>query len=247
MKTKLISGFFILAVFFSLSLKAQRISGDNPKNVIKINVFALGLSNFSFQYERVLGQKYAVALGFSMMPSRNLPTLLSDLDSSKTLSKLKISDWSITPEFRWYPGTKQGAPHGFYLAPYLRYSNTDLTLPYEYTLSGMGSRTDNIEGNYTGFGGGLMMGAQWLIKQKFSIDWWILGGHYGSGSSSVSIAADYTSLSATQRAEVKAKLDKTELPVGKINSSITDTGAKINIDKLPYFGLRGGLTIGYAF
>jgi hypothetical protein len=241
MKSKILTGLFIVSVICTSVAKAQ----EAPQNVVKLNLFALAFTNFSLQYERAFGEKISGALGFTVMPSRGLPSALS---SDPTVGKMKISDWSITPEFRWYPGTNKGAPHGFYIAPYLRYSSTSLELPLDFTPSGgLAPRTYNIEGNYSGFGGGVMFGVQWLIKEKVSIDWWILGGHYGTGSASVSIKDDFTVLPPAQRAELKAELDAIEIPAGKISSSITDTEAKIDVTSLPYFGVRSGLTIGYAF
>ena len=245
MKTKLLSILLIGGLLFGNSAKAQNMAGgENPKNVVKLNLFALAFTNFSLQYERVFNEKTSGALGFSVMPSRNLP---SSLSSDPILAKTTLSDWSITPEFRWYPGTKKGAPHGFYLAPYLRYSSTSILMPFDFTETSGAITTYKIDANYSGFGGGVMLGAQWLINEKFSIDWWILGGHYGSGSASVAMKADFSALSATDRAKLETDLNGIAIPVGTIKSTISNSEAKIDISSLPYFGVRSGLTIGWAF
>lgn len=241
MKSKLLSILLISVIFCSSAVKAQ----DGPKNVVKLNLMALAFTNISLQYEHAFGEKISGALGFTIMPSRSLP---SSIASDPMLANTTISDWSITPEFRWYPGTKQGAPRGFYIAPYLRYSKTNIDIPFDVTLTGQAPHTYNIEASYSGIGGGMMFGAQWIIKDVFSIDWWILGGHYGSGSAAVSLNdALIGSLSQAQKDELKAELDGIEVPGGTVKSSISGNNATVNVENLMYFGLRTGLTIGYAF
>ncbi len=110
----------LLGLVLTTGVRAQ----DHP-NVVKINLFGLAARNFSLQYERALTKKSAVALGFGFLPSGAIPLVPQsafDSDSSGTLKSITLSGFSITPEYRWYPGTKDGAPNGFYLAPYIRYS-----------------------------------------------------------------------------------------------------------------------------
>ena len=86
MKSKLLSILIISGFLFGNIVKAQNMSGgETPKHVVKLNLFALAFTNFSFQYERVFNEKTSGALCFTVMPSRNLPT--SIISNSELLIK----------------------------------------------------------------------------------------------------------------------------------------------------------------
>ena len=66
--------------------------------------------------------------------------------------------FAVTPEFRYYLSEKSYAPTGFYVAPFLQYSEYD----------------DGSE-----LGAGLVIGGQRLFKEKISVDWYF-GPSYNS-------------------------------------------------------------------
>src|SRR5690606_6992454 len=100
---------------------AQKKNSSEAANLVKINVTSIPLSNFSFQYERVLTNKISGAVGLRIMPKSNLPfrssieDLIDDEEAWRYLSDLKISNFAITPEVRFYLGKE--AFRGFYIAP----------------------------------------------------------------------------------------------------------------------------------
>lgn len=111
------------------------------KNIIKLNLMALPLKNFSFQYERVLSKHVSLALGVRTMPSSSLPfqsTFISiaDVTDQQTIDNLaafKTSNFALTPELRFYL-SKKGYGRGLYIAPYYRYAKfSSEELPVEYT------------------------------------------------------------------------------------------------------------------
>ena len=226
--------------------QAQEGGEDLPKNVIKLNLFSLAFTNFSLQYERVLGEKISAGLGFSYLPGVGVPAKFTNDDA--TLEALKLSGMAITPEFRWYPGSKKPAPKGFYLAPYLRYTNYTITsvFPFKDDTSVPGTtitKEFKMEGTLTGFGGGVMMGVHWLIKDKVSLDWWIVGGHYGAGQIEVKLKDDFTGIEA----ELESQLKAIEAPIGTTEAVVTSSEATVTVSDMPFAGLRTGLTLGYAF
>ncbi|MBN8703405.1 MAG: DUF3575 domain-containing protein [Bacteroidetes bacterium] len=225
---------------------------EKPKsihpNVIKLNLFGLGATSFNFQYERALHKNISVALGVGFLPSRGLPSILTDNDSSGTLSQMKLSGFSITPEFRFYPGKKQEkqAPKGFYIAPYLRYSKYSMSTSFLFedsTGSGISKIPVDMKISFSGIGGGLMFGCQWLIKERVSIDWWIIGFHGGASN----ITGEVSSYVIAQDPdEFKEQLDEIEIPFGSATSSVSGDKASLKITT-PFAGIRGGLCIGFAF
>ena len=89
---KIITTCFIL---IGLTTQAQ-------DNQIKLNLFALALGNISLQYEHTLKEHSSICLGVSILPSRYLPTVITDKDSSGALKLLSFSGFSFTPEYRYY-------------------------------------------------------------------------------------------------------------------------------------------------
>lgn len=249
-----------LTLSYTQAQEASSSSGnENPKNVVKLNLPAIGFGNYSLQYERALGEKISAGLGLRFMPSKSLPSRFTESDSSGMLTAMTIKGFGITPEFRFYPGSK-GAPKGFYLAPYLRYGSFTMNTNYSssYTDSSITppvSKTSTwpIEGKYTLMGGGLMIGMHWMIKNRVSIDWGILGLHAGTAKLSLDVtSSEFANIPASDQKEMEDDLNDSfgGLP-GTATLDVNNSG--INIDWKPPFagGVRslvaGWLTIGVAF
>lgn len=128
------------------------------ENVIKINIFSPIVSTFNIQYERKLSATGSFQLGF----------FYTGFSAGDT----KFSGIGITPEYRFYLSETE-APKGVYIAPFLRYQ--DFTLTQEATTS---------KGTLTNFGGGVIIGKQWLFKEKIALDIFI-GPSYSTGSTKV--------------------------------------------------------------
>src|SRR5690606_27579315 len=171
---------FICLLTFSADVQAQAILDESYRqpgneesaglNLLKVNVTALPLRNFSFQYERPISQKTSVALGLRLMPNGGAPleSVIEGFfdegdDVRDQIGNLKLSNFAITPEFRYYTGGE--ALRGFYLAPFLRYATYSASLPYEYEyehpIDGPIENTIELDGRIGTFTGGLMIGAQW--------------------------------------------------------------------------------------
>jgi hypothetical protein len=148
------------ALCITLSVDAQDVS----QNVIKANLFSPVVRTGSFFYERVLNEDMSIQLGFFY--------------SGASISETKFRGFGITPEFRYYLSESKPAPSGVFVAPYLRYQSFDLSATGEIgtaTLSGMG--------------GGLLVGAQRLLKNTISIEAFI-GPSYSSNKVSYSDDSD---------------------------------------------------------
>jgi hypothetical protein len=232
---------------------------DHPHNV-KLNLFAIGMRNISLQYEFAFHKNLSVALGGRVMLPYNID-LGKQLQSDEVpstgaeLGKFKFTGYSITPEFRFYPGKKveHQAPHGFYIAPYARISNfainTSITIPSDTVVEFVGGPVDT-KISFGGFGGGLMFGAQWILKNRISIDWWIAGLHYGSSKLKVTATGDLIA-QANGATQVKGSLDELvegDLPFNATsNVLIGGNSVSGNVNGIPFGGFRCGLCIGYNF
>ena len=220
-------------------------------NILKVNLSALPFGNFSFQYERVLQKKISLSLGIGFRPEGNLPFKNSlndaangDRDIENAINNAQLSNFSITPEFRFYVG-KKGYGRGFYLAPYYRFASFNVSsIPIEYN-GGTGTKSINLAGDMKTHSGGLMLGAQWFLGKSVTIDWWILGAHYGAGKGNFEgkPAIPFTQL---EQNDIRQTIEGIELPVGTIKAEVTSTSAKAIING-PWAGVRAALTLGFHF
>jgi len=256
---KIISSFFV--VCFCLTVSAQQLDEksspaetkknagkDHKMNFFKVNITGLALRNYGFQYERIIKKKISFALGLRFMPSGDLPLKSSlkdaangDVDVENAIDNAQLGNFSLTPEFRFYL-SKKGYGRGFYIAPYYRYTkfNAD-AIPIQYN-GGAGAKTINLKGDLSTNMGGLMFGAQWFLGKSISLEWWILGAHYGTGKGTIT-GISSTPFTTLEQNDIRQTIESIDLPVGKITAEVTSTTAKAIFDG-PWAGLRGGILIG---
>lgn len=191
----------LVAILFTLSmgttLKAQR-------NVIKANIFSPLVKTGSFFYERGLNDNSSLQLGMYF--------------TAFSAGNVKWRGFGITPEYRYYPSGN--GVNGFYLAPFLRYQSITISEEFsnDYTTFDSNgnistvSLTEESSATLSTFGGGFLIGRQWIFGEHISLDSFI-GPCYNVGSASA-----------------------------KSNSNETyDSGSFAG------FGVRFGLTVGFAF
>ncbi len=233
-------------------IKKNLTSGDfTARQVVKLNLSQLALKNISLQYEYGFHKNMSAALGVSfLLPSQVPSTFISDPSNGITETAPTYNGWAITPEFRFYPGKKEKhqAPHGFYLAPFIRYSafNVNTTITSDSTNVSVGV---NIK--YSGFTAGLMIGSQWLIGKHFAIDWWILGGGFGSATLQMDASSKNASMSQSDQnqlaSDVKSSLNNLSGNTS-VTVSTTSNSLEATISGLPKYTVRGfGLCLGYYF
>jgi hypothetical protein len=240
-------------------LKAQTVpSSDEPKkkhgqvNLVKLNLTALVLKNYSLQYERTLNRKVSVAVAFRTMPSTTLPFKNAivkqvgddDPDTKNTIETFELSNFAITPEIRFYL-SKKGYGRGFYLAPFYRYASFKTsTLNFDYEGAGT-SGTISLSGKLTANTAGLLLGSQWLLGKRVSLDWWILGPHYGSGTGDFS-GKSSRALTSQEQNDLREQLEDIDIPLTDKTVNVNANGASMKLDG-PWGGIRSGISLGFKF
>ncbi|MQY80420.1 MAG: DUF3575 domain-containing protein [Bacteroidetes bacterium] len=146
----------ILLFGFFLSTVSILAFGQKS-NVLKVNLFSPLIKSGSFFYERVLNDDMSAQLGFFFM------------SWTPGSSDTKFGGFGVTPEFRYYL-SESSAPKGIFIAPFVRYQKFSLEV-----------ESVNSEADLTVFGGGLLVGAQTLLKDLITIEAFI-GPSYGFGS-----------------------------------------------------------------
>jgi hypothetical protein len=216
------------------------------KNLLKVNLLSLPLSNFSFEYERVIGRKITVGLGYRFMPKGGVPlkstiaNLADDPETERQLDLLETSNSAITPEIRFYMGKE--ALRGFYLAPFARFSNYKAEGPFEFTVNNT-TQTIPLTGKLNTVTGGLLIGAQWKLGGKVYLDWWMLGPQYGSSKGNLD---GRKSLSAQEQQALRDELEDLEIPFADTKTTVDANGARMDITG-PWAGVRAGLCLGIRF
>ncbi len=155
------SKFLALILFMAVAGSASAQS-----TAIKVNLLSPVVRTFNIAAEQKIAENASLQLGFFY--------------GGVKVDDTKFSGWGLTPEYRYYLSSTP-APAGFYLAPYLRYQQFNVTDPGE-------NNTTN-KGTLSSFGGGLVVGKQWLFKERVTLDLFI-GPKYMSHTAKVTQGVD---------------------------------------------------------
>lgn len=114
------------------------------KTVVKANLLSPLVRTGSFFVEHQLNDNSSIQLGL--------------LYTGKTWDDTQIRGWGITPEYRFYLSDSP-APKGFFVAPYARYLHFEL------------ENEANNKAKMNGLGAGLIIGQQYIFKDRVSFEW----------------------------------------------------------------------------
>ncbi len=221
-------------------------------NAIKLNIPSLICRNAYVSYERYLSENKSVALDFSVLMPRNVPTyFISDIPSEEEVESgtfdvsqfgsLDINGFSITPSIRFYTSDK-GNFQGFYIEPYIRYRR--FYANHAFKDSDNFDSELNMSLSKVAFGASI--GSQWIINDKISIDVMWLGFELNRQTFSIDAStenptADY----AIDNQNLVDALGLIDRFFGlDLNSTTNSFDAKANAI-LP--GFRFKFSVGYAF
>lgn len=238
---------FVFAIVLAFAANAQQ-------NIAKIGVGSALNRTINLEYERVLTDKTSILAEIGI----SVPIDVSDaifnvtgVDGSTaegiTSDEGTYSSFYFVGEYRYY--TSSEGARGFYVAPYLKLSNysIDLSGKYNNTNSGFNNIPAEINTNMFVAAIGAGIGYQWLINDKFAINWNIIG----LGASLNTVRAEFTAedndVFQAWEEDVREFLD--EIPGGSnINVSSNDATRSIKgVGSFIFPNLRAGLSLGYAF
>ena len=248
---------FILALLVTLQVHAQKLIGG--KNIIKGNLTSLALKNYQVSYERSLNHFMSVSASYRYMPKGSLPlqsVAEKYIDNSAiNFDLFQMGNNALTFESRFYLGLQKMS--GFYIAPYARFANFDLSVPVDYTYTPdptvgavIGNapitKTAGLNGTIKSNSYGAYIGLQKQLLTKLVIDIWFIGGHFGSSNGNLNFASPEKLPSQAVDALQKS-LDDTKLNPFELKSKVTQNGATADM-KGPWAGFRGlGISLGLRF
>ena len=164
--------------------------------------------------------------------------------SDINFSKFEIGNTAWTLEGRFYLGF--GRMKGFYLAPYLRFANFDLSAPVKYT-SGTSSTYATFAGKVKSTSPGLLIGWQIQLATKIVLDLQIIGGHYGTSNGDLYFTPA-TALNPQEVSALRTSLNNIKPDPFKFTSTVKDDGTSANIKTDgPWAGIRSNIGIGVRF
>jgi len=248
---------FVLALFFTLQVHAQKLIGGN--NIIKGNLTSFALKNYHISYERSLNRFMSVSASYRYMPKGSLPlqSIAKKYIDNPAINfdLFQMGNNALTFESRFYLGLQKMS--GFYIAPYARFANFDLAVPVAYTYnpdaavgSVIGSdpitKIADINGTIKSTSYGAYIGVQKQLLTKLVLDIWLIGGHYGSSNGVLNFVAP-EKLPSQAVTALQQALDDTKVNPFELKSKVTQNGATADM-KGPWAGFRGlGISLGLRF
>lgn len=242
----------ILLYGLLLSNNFSYSQGIIGKNIIKWNLSALALSQYSIQYERVLALNRSYAIGFGISPDVELPfkTELLDRfggnsDARHAIESTRFTKITVTPEYRFY--MSKNAPKGFYVATFIRYTNMLLSSNYPFTTNSGVQHNPHVEGKFSGVGGGAMIGTQFLLGPSMVLDLWIVGPFIGIMNASFHGTDDMSDMTDADKAKLESDIESVNVPLWKVDATVGNNVIDVKL-KGPFYGVRlAGVSFGFRF
>ncbi|MFD2161591.1 DUF3575 domain-containing protein [Paradesertivirga mongoliensis] len=249
-KLLFITALAVLSVKANAQTDSVKVKGMG-KNLIKVSLTSLALNTYSFSYERKIGRKISLGIGYRVMPEGELPfksnleSIIDDPETFKHVDGFRTGNTAITPEIKFYFG--KGVFRGFYIAPFARFAKYTAKLPsfeYEFEEGGM-SQTEQIplNGELKTTTGGLLFGAQWKLSKLIYLDWSILGPQYGS---SKGFLKGTKTLSEDEQEALREELEDLEIPLVDSEVTVDASGARVDFDG-PWAGIRASIGLAFRF
>ena len=246
-----------LFAFISIEANAQKLIGGD--HILKTNLSSDALKNYNLTFEKNILPFVSLSASYRTMPKSTLPLkgLAKKFIKSDDINfdNFQVGNTALTFEGRFYLGIQKMS--GFYIAPYTRFANFDLSIPVNYSYNSISTttlqpivenKTATLEGTIRSQSVGVYVGMQFQLATKLVLDFWMIGGHYGSSNGKL----EFTPLPGAKfPAEAQAALQKNLNDIKanpfKIKATVTSTGAVADMEG-PWAGIRGaGLTLGLRF
>jgi hypothetical protein len=143
-----------IAYLSPVQAQDQPVNAIIKRNLIKFSLVSPIINSFSMAYERVLNPNNSFQV--TMFYAGN-----GSLDAN--------GGFGITPEMRLYLSERREAPYGFFVAPFATYQHFSLEDSF-FDFGTGASATERGTSNL--FGLGVIVGGQWVFKNRVSIDIW---------------------------------------------------------------------------
>ena len=245
---------FFIVIAFNASSQSL-IGGDN---ILKTNLSADAINNYNITYEKSINHFISLSVNYKSMPLSKLPlkSIAKKFIDNPAIDfdNFKIGNTTITFEGRFYLGLSKMS--GFYIGPYIRYGNYDLSVPASYTYTPDKifpaeivkpiTALATLDGTVRTQSYGAHVGMQFQLLTKLVLDISFIGGHYGTSTGNLEFSPPVAFPRPAQDA-LKQVLDNTKADPFKLKSTVNANKAIVDMEG-PWWGLRGlGIGLGLRF
>jgi len=245
---------FLLIIAFNAS--SQKLIGGN--NILKTNLSADAINNYNLTFERSINRFISLSVNYKTMPLSKLPlkSIAKQFIDNPAINfdNFKFGNTTITFEGRFYLGLSKMS--GFYIGPYIRYGNYDLSVPINYTYTPENPSPNislppvpvnaNLDGTIRTQSYGAHVGMQFQLLTKLVLDISFIGGHYGTSTGKLNFMAP-NDFPKPAQVELQRILDNTKANPFSLKSVVNSRGATTDTEG-PWAGLRGlGIGLGLRF
>ncbi|MCO6501297.1 MAG: DUF3575 domain-containing protein [Vicingus serpentipes] len=251
------------------------IKSYTQNNNVKLSILPTIWGEIRVGYERVIKEKQTAQINLGIIIPNELPNFIYDEskveDYGGTIDlKNRVTGFSISGEYRFYTSSLREAPRGFYFAPYIKYNKYKIETSTEFgyeatpsefadltptqqskaTYNGSGYDIDvigNFDAGFRQLGLGAMIGYQWLIAQKVSIDWNFFGLGIDSYLFEVDITAEDMDVDYEKWGnEIREEMKDFTIVGDKVN--VTTENDKVSV-KAPFLfpNFKFAISVGIAF
>ncbi|MCI5056628.1 MAG: DUF3575 domain-containing protein, partial [Flavobacteriales bacterium] len=217
---------------------------------VKLGLGGLAFKKINLSYERGISKSTTAQLHFGYLLPREIPSVVVESEDLQGVNlENRLNGISIAGEYRFYTGKE--AMKGFYIGPYIKYTNYTMKFGATYTDTDFTGMTFDVPAQASlGFNTvafGAQLGVQWMINDRISIDWHFLG----FGGARNSLNGDVISLvpeTDMRDFQEDVESDLSDIPVIGNNVKVDATSNQLTV-KAPFWGadLRSGISIGIAF
>ena len=248
--------FFLFFIVIAFNASSQSLIGGD--NILKTNLSADVINNYNLTFEKSINHFISLSVNYKSMPLSKLPLKAITKQFIKNpaidFDNFKIGNTTITFEGRFYLGLSKMS--GFYIAPYIRYGNYDLSVPINYTYTPDKPSPNislppvpvnaNLDGTIRTQSYGAHVGMQFQLLTKLVLDISFIGGHYGTSTGKLNFIAPIDFPKPAQ-VELQRILDNTKANPFTLKSVVNSRGATTDTEG-PWAGLRGlGIGLGLRF
>lgn len=249
----------VFALLSSYCVRAQRsVEAIDDRvletNMVKWNPVSLAWGMGALSYDRVIAEHWTVGVTLNYRPKQKA-AFKSGLQSvferenkntwaTFDAEQLEYSNLSLVPEVRFYVG-EQGVFKGFYIAAFAKIEKTKVEYTYRFDELFLLGRDPELplKGDVNAFSGGVYVGVQWHLGHNVYLDWQIAGGNYGLAKLDLVAERD---LSKEEQVQLEHFTKDIVSNFDTLEYKVDDDGARLN-GRIPWMGLRMGVSLGYRF
>jgi hypothetical protein len=248
--------FILFFIIIAINASSQSLIGGS--NILKTNLSADAINNYNITYEKSINHFISLSVNYKNMPLSKLPlkSIAKQFIDNPAINfdNFKFGNTTITFEGRFYLGLSKMS--GFYIGPYIRYGNYDLSVPASYTYTPDKifpaeivkpiTAVATLDGTVRTQSYGAHVGMQFQLLTKLVLDISFMGGHYGTASGKLEFSPPVAFPKPAQDA-LKEVLDNTKANPFRLRSTVTANKASVDTEG-PWWGLRGlGIGLGLRF